>query len=164
MCIRDRPLTVNCRFGPQGLVGDLSLGPFKGLADALLVVPGGERLVLKIEGDSIVASEQLPRGRYFLATVLSDKQQQRGRIYQQILDPEDPLVPPFPRHQEELGCARPVDVGFRFPDQQDHVGTALVSIPISIGETPPGDAFQIPPALLPFQSMVGPQSLSLIHI
>jgi hypothetical protein len=154
----DAPLTVNCRFGPQGLVGDLSLGPFKGLADALLVVPGGERLVLKIEGDSIVASEQLPRGRYFLATVLSDKQQQRGRIYQQILDPEDPLVRLFPRHQVVLGWASPVDVGFRFPDQQDHVGTALVSIPISIEETPPGDPFQIPPALLPFQSMAGPQS------
>ena len=154
----DQPLSVNCRFGPEGLVGDLSLGPFEDFSDAVLAVPGGGRLALEIEGNRIVGSQQLPRGLYFQDSVLSDEQQRRGLIYQKILDPVDPLERTFPRHQVVLGWAHHVDVGFRFPDQQEHVGRALVSVPISIEQSLPGAKFQIPPALLPFQSVSGPQS------
>ena len=154
----DQPLTVNCRFGPKGLVGDFALGPFEDFSDAVLAVPGGGRLALEIEGERIVGSQQLSRGLYFQDSVLSDEQQRRGQIYQKILDPVDPLERTFPRHQVVLGWARHVDVGFRFPDQQEHVGRALVSVPISIERSLPGDEFQIPSALLPFQSVLGPQS------
>jgi len=153
----DSTLKVNCRFGPQGLAGDFSLGPFSDLADALLVSPGGKRLAVKIQEGKIVSSTPLPRGRYFQDKVLSDEQQRRATIYQRILEPETPHQRPFPRQQVLLGWSKKgVDVGFRFPDQQQHVVAALVAIPVSLQQTPPGEAFQVPSAVLTFHSMPGP--------
>jgi hypothetical protein len=152
----DSMLSVNCRFGPQGLVGDFSLGPFSDFSDALLVSPGGKRLAVTLEEGRIVSAAPLPRGRYFQDNVLSDEQQRRAAIYQQILEPETPHERPFPRQQVLLGWSNRVDVGFRFPDQQEHVGAALVAIPVSLQQTPKGEAFQVPSAALSFRSMPGP--------
>ena len=152
----DSALSVHCRFGPQGLVGDFSLGPFNDLSDALLVSPGGKRLAVTIEEGRIVNTTPLPRGRYFQDNVLSDEQQRRAMIYQEILEPETPHERSFPRQQVLLGWSNRVDVGFRFPDQQEHVGAALVAIPVALQRTPLGEAFQVPSAALSFRAMPDP--------
>ena len=154
----DAPLMVTCTFGPQGLQGDLSLGPFSRLSDALIVTPGGKHLGVTIENNRIVDSVPLPRGRYFQDSLLSDSQQHRAEIYRQLLNPdtEDDQLRPFPRTQMLIGWASAIDVGFRFPDQEDRVDMALLAIPLSIEETPLGEVFQIPSALLDFRVVAGP--------
>jgi hypothetical protein len=156
----DAPLRVLCRFGPDGLEGELELGGIQNISDALLVTPSGDRMLVEISDGRIISSEVLPRGRYFANSLLSDEQQRRRQIIQHLLDPED-APNSWPKRQCLLAWADPIDVGFRFPDQDKHIGTALIAVPISLAASVPGKPFKIPAMLLPFENTLGPAQPSL---
>lgn len=149
--------TIDCRarFGPSGLEGIVSPPPFPGLSDAVVSVPNQPMAAVAIRGDGSFTSKAgdvLPPGEFISGTWLTDLQQRRKAIYQQVF-----------RDRGTAADARPVlfawadaaSTGFTFP-QTSQLGSALVSIPVRLERPAPGTRITIPASFLPYRSVTGP--------
>jgi hypothetical protein len=143
------PLAAVGRFGPDGLEGKLAAGPFRDLADALLWVPGGRNLAVRVRPDGSFAAgsqDTLPAGQFLAGAVLSDLQQRRQGLYRGLLKP-----PPRGRPAGEntlLVWAAPLDMGFRLAPEARTVGGALLVLPLRLERPAPGARVTVPGPLV----------------
>jgi hypothetical protein len=148
------PLAAVAGFGPGGLEGTLTSGPFRGPADALLVTPGGRNLAVRLGPDgrfTAGARDVLPAGQFLAGAVLSDRQQRRQELYRALLGgPGVPTAGPT-----LLAWAEPVDMHFRLAPGARRVGSALLVVPLRLRWPPPGTDVTIPAPLVACRRVVG---------
>jgi hypothetical protein len=150
------PLAAVAQFGPEGLEGKLASGPFRDLADALLVPPSGRNLAVHLgpEGAFSTGSQDvLPAGQFLTGTVLSDRQQRRQGLYREFLkrslggrQDARPLL---------LAWAEPVDphITLGTPDART-VGNALLVVPLRLQRPTVGALATIPGPLVPYHRIL----------
>src|SRR5262245_2883216 len=68
------PMTAVARFGPEGVEGKLTAGPFTGLGDVLLATPSGRNLAVRLREDGAFSTgtrDMLPAGQFLDSPVLT---------------------------------------------------------------------------------------------
>ncbi len=150
------PLSAVARLGPEGLEGKLTTGPFRDPADALLSMPAGRNLAIRLQPDgSFRAGTQdvLPPGDFLAGAVLTDLQQRRQKLYREF------LKRPPSGHREGgpvlLAWASPVDTHFTLAPGGRTVGSALLVVPLRLERCPPGTRVTIPGPLVAVERIEG---------
>jgi hypothetical protein len=159
--LRD-PVTVRATFGPDGLVGSITPGPFEKLEDAILATPTRHNFVVKFAGHdfAIRSGDRLPTGQYLASGVLTGDQQHRRAVYQQLL--EQKRWPRYPTRPMMFAWTSPLELGFTFVEGARRTGTALVAIPLELDRPAPGTRVTLPAAFLPYRCISGP-GLTLLY-
>src|SRR5262249_46569257 len=124
-----QPLSVTARFGPEGVEGKLSSGPFQHVTDLLFTTAGGRNMAVRIQPDGgfrCGSADVLPADLFLADAVLTDEQQRRQRIYREFL--KRPRWERGEGHPVMLSWARPIDTGFHLVPDSRHVGTALLVV------------------------------------
>jgi hypothetical protein len=151
------PLTAVAHFGPNGLEGRLSAGPFRDLADAVLTPPNGRSLAVHIDPDGafrVGADDVRPPDQYLAGAVLSDRQQRRQEVYQKYLTPPKAGRPDGPAML--LAWASPLDLNFTPVPDARTVGDALLALPLHLERSPVGTHVTVPGPLLTCRRRVPP--------
>ena len=150
------PLTAVGRFGPDGLDGKLSAGPFQDLTDAVLAPPNGRSLAVRLDADGtfhVRGDDVLPKDQYLTGAVLSDRQQKRQDLYRKYLKP--PLAGRPEGPAVLLAWAKPIDLHFTPVPDARAVGDALLAVPLRLERPASGRPVVIPGPLLPYRRIVG---------
>ncbi|MHC4398202.1 MAG: hypothetical protein ACYTG0_00825 [Planctomycetota bacterium] len=153
----EEPIRARAAFGPEGLSGALAAGPFRRLADGVVVAPSGGCLAVRLEGDgafSARADAVLAPGQYLTGAFLSDEQRRRQSIYGELFASTGPGK--YPRRLTLLTWAAPLDVQFALPEEARRTGSALLALPIEIERSPANTQVTIPSPLLDYRSVRGP--------
>jgi hypothetical protein len=148
----ERPLSARATFGPGGVVGKATLGPFRNPGDAVLALPSRRNLAVRFadpEGAFAAGpGDQLARGQFLTASVLGDEQQRRQEIYKRLFErrryPVQPML---------LTWASPLDLGFTFAEGVRRAGSALVTVPLAVERPAPGTRVVIPAPFLTYHSV-----------
>lgn len=177
------PISARATFGPDGAIGRLDLGPLRNAADAILAFPFHRNLAVRFTGAAggftAGPGDQLARGQYLGADFLSSEQQRRQDIFKNLLERQstpryparptllvwtDPLDLGFtfvegthPRAKRGKGTVEHLDLGFTFPEETRQIGSALVTIPLTIDRPPPGTRLTIPAPFLSYRSLIRPE-------
>lgn len=156
----DSPPTARASFGPQGLVGQANLKSLAAPGDALAAYsPTTPPLSVELEETGkFVSKATLARGEFMPGALLSDRQRRRQEIFRKLFSGKDGR---FPKQPSLLVWSEPIDLGFAFQPETRRAGDALVSIPLVIDRTPPGQRVTIPSACLPFRPVLGPEATSV---
>jgi hypothetical protein len=143
------PVEATVRFGPKGVEGRVTPGPFRQLEDALLCTPGQHTLAIRLgpDGSFRAGSEDvLHGGQLMVGRLLTDRQRARQRLYEKL------LAHPRPRYVANrsllLAWAEPVDMHFTLGAQAGMTGSALLVIPLQFEQTPPGTRVTVPSAFV----------------
>ena len=158
--LKSTPSAV-AQFTSEGLVGEFRAGGFQNLDDVVIALPKQRALWADLEDDGKFRSgpkHVLAKNQYIGDAFLTDEQRRRQQVYQKMLTTNRGIL--FPTTPTLLAWADPLDVKFSFPDATRQVGSALLTIPLSIEKTPPETSISIPSAFLVFRSVGGPQSQS----
>jgi hypothetical protein len=152
------PIAAVAHFGPDGVEGKLTAGPFRDLADALLNPPNGRNLALRLGPDgtfSAATEDALPAGQFLAGSVLSDRQQRRQAFYRQAL--KRPEAGRLEGDNVLMAWADPIDMGFALVprDGAPAVGNALLIVPLRLERTTPGQRVTIPGPLVPYRRVQG---------
>lgn len=143
------PLEATVRFGPEGIEGRLTLGPFRHAEDAILSTPGEHALAARLNADGTVlagVNDELPPGQWLASGLLTDRQRARQSLYAKLLAEPQPR---FIAHRHLLlAWADPVDMHFSLAAEPRRTGAALLLIPLRFQRTPPGTRVTIPPAFV----------------
>jgi hypothetical protein len=149
------PITAVARFGPRGVEGKLTAGPFTNLADLLLSTPGGRHLSIRLRQDgtfSAGARDILPPGQYLAGTLLSDWQQRRQELYREF------LAPPKAGSQEPrtlvLAWADPIEMPFSLVPGAREVGSTLLVVPLQLERPAPGSQVTVPGPLISCRRLI----------
>jgi hypothetical protein len=138
------------RFGPNGIEGTLTAGPFQDdCTDALLSIPAGRNLAVRLGSDGVFragSDDVLPPGQFLAGTLLSDQQQRRQALYRDIL--KHPLAARTPGQVFLLAWSRPLDMGFRLAPDPRSAGMALLQVPLRLERAASGTHVTIPGPLL----------------
>src|SRR5439155_7708995 len=97
-------------FGPEGVEGKITPGPFHNLADGLLNMPDARKLALRLRPDgTFTAGSQdiLPAGQFLATSVLSDRQRRRHEFYRDFL--QQPRMGQGADRNILLAWAEPID-------------------------------------------------------
>jgi hypothetical protein len=143
------PLAAVARFGPEGLQGKLTTGPFRNAGDAIVVAAGGRSLALNLAADGAFragSKDVLARGQFLAGAVLSDRQQRRQELYREFL--KRPEARPLKGRTLLLAWADPVDPGFQLEPGARQTGTALLTVPLRLERSAPGTQVTIPGPLI----------------
>jgi hypothetical protein len=146
-----QPLRAVATFGPGGLEGKLSAGPFADPSDAVLAVPGGRALGVRLGPGGRFrcgGGDALPAGQFLPGAVLSDSRQRRQEVYRQFLRGRGGERPAL------LAWADPVDLGFRLGPPGRRVGEALIVAPLELARPDPGARVTVPGPLVPYQRIL----------
>lgn len=146
----DKPISAKAMFGPEGIVGTLSLGPFRDASDLVIATPGYGGLSVHLPSPGKFAAEaaDVLRAEEFIGgTILTDEQRRRQAVYRKLL----PEHGEFPLRPTLLAWAEPFDLKFTLPPDAEYKGTALLAIPLEFARTPPGTQLTIAAPFLPFQ-------------
>lgn len=151
------PERVSARavFGPEGLSGMLSTSEYLEPRDAVLITNNGRMGVELDETGAFTADSDnvLGADEFLIAGLLSDDQTRRSRILANLLQ------------QSEIGrvnkptlffWTNPWDAGFRFADESQRSGSALVAIPLEFERPAVGTSVSLPWPLLPYREATGP--------
>lgn len=155
------PIRARATFGPEGLAGVLSTGPFQDAGDAIIAMPMQQALAVRLgpEGSFTAgADDVLAAGHYLGRTVLSDRQRQRQQVYQRLL--RDDHKPKYPDRPTMLVWASPLDMQLLLADDVERVGDALVAIPLELKRPLPGVRVTIPSPFLPYRAVALPGELA----
>jgi hypothetical protein len=153
------PLAASARFGPEGLEGRLTPGPFRDVADAVLNTPNRRSVAVRLQPDGSFRAgspDVLAPGQFLPGAVLSDQQQRRQDLYREFLKHpprggadgqagSDPVL---------LAWAEPIDLGFALVPRARRLGTALLVIPLRLERTPPGTRVIVPGPLVAVRRLV----------
>jgi hypothetical protein len=143
-------LTALAKFGPDGLQGKLESASYTNPADGIALTTTREPTAVRIASDGTFAispADVLPPGQYLAGAVLSDRQQRRQVVHQQLLSGK---LPRFLEDRDLLfAWADSSAVPFTHSDGVRAVGTALLAVPIEFERTPPGTRVTIPAAFVP---------------
>jgi hypothetical protein len=153
----DHPIVARAAFGPDGLGGALDPGPFEDLADAVIATPWNAHLAVPLDDRgrfTVGSAEALAPGQFITGGLLRDEQRRRQSVYQQMLS--DRRKTPDPDRLMLFAWARPLTMGFTFPDYARRVGSALLAVPLRLEPTEPGTQVMIPSPCLPYRSIHGP--------
>jgi hypothetical protein len=153
----DRPVVARAVFGPRGLTGRFTGGPFEELADTIIAAPSQINLAVRLDaqgGFTAGPGDVLATGQFVAANLLSDEQRRRQLIYERLLRREP--VNEYPARPMLLAWARPLDMQFSFPSQAKQVGSAMLAVPLVIERSPPAERVVIPSPFLPYRSIIGP--------
>ncbi|MCI0681440.1 MAG: hypothetical protein L0Y71_04985 [Gemmataceae bacterium] len=150
------PIRAIARFGPDGIEGALSTGPFLEPADALLSAPDARNLAVNMSGDGSMragSEDVLPPEQFLASAVLSDRQQRRQDVYRKLLA----RSATGSRETRDLlfAWARPVDLSFTLPADAEPRGSALVMVPVEWQRSAPGDRVTVPGPLMRCQRVIG---------
>jgi hypothetical protein len=148
-------LAASARFGPGGLEGRLTTGPFRELSDHILLTPARRAFGVRVADDGAIASgpnDALPPGQYMSSTVLSDRQQRRQEVYRQFFSR------PVPRHLEGrsilLAWSETANPPFVTEPGDRAVGATLLMVPVQF-ERPPADSpVLIPSGFVPYSAVI----------
>lgn len=146
---------VRATFGPNGLTGRVTKGPFGTFADTVIATEAGQTVGLRFDDRgnpnvfSVRTSDVLPEGEFISGTLLSDEQRRRQEIYRQLVP--GPNSKPFPTEPTLMTWAPRLDLGFDFPDQERQIGSALVLAPVVLDRPPPKSDVLIPSPFLPYR-------------
>jgi len=139
------------RFGPAGVDGKLDAGPFKEPADLIVATHSREPLAVRIKSDGSFhcgSEDVLPPGQYLAGTVLTDRQQRRQTVYQQL------LTEPRPRLLEGrdllLAWTDPSELPFIPEDGAKVVGALLLAAPLEFARSPANTQVTVPRGFIPF--------------
>jgi hypothetical protein len=155
------PVEATIRFGPDGVEGRVSSGPFRQLEDALLHTPGRHNMAVRLGADGSFRAgrvEELAPGQFIVGGLLTDRQRARQGLYEKL------LAEPQPRYTEGrslmLAWAEPIDMHFTLAPQARTTGFALLVIPLRFERTPPDTRVTVPAAFVDCQR-VDPNGRSL---
>jgi hypothetical protein len=149
------PIGWVAQFGPNGIEGKLTGGPFQDLSDVLLTTPSARHLAVSLRPDGTFTAgpeDVLPIGQYLAGGLLSDQQQRRKQLYADLLKRS-------PGQRVEIGTnllvwAKPLDLHFSLVPEARQVGTALLVLPLRLEPPPPGSRVTIPgPLLAPMREL-----------
>ena len=158
--LKSAPSAV-AEFTSEGLRGRFATGGFQNVNDLVIALPKQRGLWAELEDDGTFRSgpdHVLAKNQYIGDALLSDEQRRRQQVYQKLLTRKRGAF--FPSAPTLLAWADPLDLKFSFPDATRQVGSALLSIPLTIKQTPPDTRIQIPSAFLLFRSTGGPNNRS----
>jgi hypothetical protein len=143
------PVEATARFGPDGLEGRLSAGPFQRLGDAIVVTPAEGQLAVRLESDGSFragSAEALAPGQFIASDLLNDEQRARQDLYAKVL--AEPRARHLAGRSLLLAWADPLDLGFTLAPSARLTGTALLAVPLSLERTPPGTRVTVPAAFV----------------
>ncbi len=149
------PITATAHFGPEGLEGRLTAGPFAEAADALVGPPNGRNLALRLQADGTFRAgggDVLPAGQYLAGAVLSDRQQRRQEFYRQALKPPPAGRPDGPNLF--LAWAKPIDMHFNLAPGARQTGDALLVMPLQLERSAPGERVTVPGPLVTYRRLL----------
>jgi hypothetical protein len=153
----EKEVFARAQFSDQGLTGTYDLAAFDKTEDSLLVVPDGRRISAELSDGSITVSGDDLGDAVTGKSQVDGNLERRLPILEQLLSNQEyKLHVPLVEQPSILTWSNPISEGFEFPEQQEHVGDALVLIPLAIDETPAGSAFTVPSVFLSFQNSSGP--------
>ena len=141
-------------FGPDGLSGRISEGPFEQLTDAILTLPSTRNLRVQLgDGGSFVISADalLAPGEFLSGGMLSDEQHRRIDFYKTMFDPAKDQQP-YRVEPTLLAWAKPLDLGFQLLSDAEQTGSCLVSIPLELTSPTPGTRVRIPSPLIRYRA------------
>lgn len=164
----DRPLSARVTFGPDGVLGQVALGPFQNAGDAVLALPSRRNFAVRFAlgggADGAFTAgpgDQLAPDQFLAALVLSAEQRRRQAVYQRLLNrrswPRYPMRPMF------FTWADPLDLGFTFAAGAHRAGSALVAIPLAIERPTAGTQVLIPGPFLTYHSVTLRGSLAALY-
>jgi hypothetical protein len=148
-------VTAVAHFGPDGVEGKLTAGPFQSPADALLNTPAGRNIAVRLRPDGTFragTADVLPSGQFLNEAVLSDRQQRRQELYREFLK-RSPNARPRD-HNVLLTWADPVDMHFALAPEARTVGGALLVIPLRLEHPAAGGRVTVPGPLVPCRRVV----------
>jgi hypothetical protein len=158
------PVSARATFGPDGLVGSITPGPFQKLEDAVLAMPSRHNFAVKFAPGSrdfvVKTGDRLPVGQYLVSGVLTGDQEHRRVVYQQLL--EQKRWPRYPSQPTVFAWANPLDLGFTFVDGARRTGSALVAIPLELDRPAPATRVTIPAPFLSYRNVSAP-GLTLLY-
>ncbi len=149
------PLAAVAHFGPDGLEGKLTTGPFRDLADALLTPPSGRNLAVRLAPNGTFRAgsrDALPAGQFLSGAVLTDEQQRRQDLYGRFL--QGPVAGRLEGRNVLLAWASPAATHFNLGNDVRTVGMALLVIPLRLERTPAGTPVTIPGPLVPYMRIL----------
>ncbi|MCH8830634.1 MAG: hypothetical protein IID45_13740, partial [Planctomycetes bacterium] len=150
-------LKITSRFGPQGLTGRLDTGPFAEPSDLVIATDSHFQMSVDLQPDgtfSAGSDHVLAAGEFVSGSFLNDEQLRRQQVYRKLL-PRDRVTPHFDR-PTLLVWTKLLPMGLRFPAGVRHIGSALLTIPLRIKSTQPGERVRIPAPFLPYTSVKDP--------
>jgi hypothetical protein len=150
------PVEAAVRFGPDGVEGRVSAGPFRQLEDALLSTPGRHAVAVRLGADGSFRAggeDELPSGQWIAGGLLSDRQRARQGLYEKL------LAEPPPRYVANrsllLAWAEPADMHFTLVPQARMTGEALLTIPLRFERTPRDTRVMVPAAFVDCRRITG---------
>ncbi len=149
-------VSATAMFGPDGLHGQLQTGSDHRPADALVATVGG-RISAEIipDGKFYARSATVFSGEQFLAAdLLSDEQNRRRKILQQLLT--NPQRSDYPHQPTLLFWTDAWDLGLEFDPKARSLGSALVAVPLHLQRPPTGTEVWIASPFLGFRPVTGP--------
>jgi hypothetical protein len=149
------PLSAVAHFGPDGLEGRLSAGPFGEVSDALVGPPNGRNMALRLRPDGTFSAgpaDVLPSGQFLAGAVLVDRQQRRQEFYRRALKPPAIGRPEGP--STLMAWAAPVDMHFSLATGARAGGDALLVMPLRLERSPPGERVTILGPLVPCRRVI----------
>jgi hypothetical protein len=146
------PVEATVRFGPDGVEGRVTPGPFRQLEDALLHTPGRHSVAVRPGADGAFRAgpeDELSSGQFIVGGLLNDRQRTRQGLYEKL------LAEPQPRYTAGrkllLAWAEPADMHFTLAPQARTAGFALLVIPLRFERTSPGTRVTVPAAFVDYQ-------------
>ena len=142
-------------FDAEGVSGTLQLPEGLTAGDAVIVTSHG-RMAVKFDEDNTfhaTSADVLASGQYFSASLLSDQQATRSRVFSALLDGET---------SDSAATFQPVfyfwtppwKLGVHYPPSETLTGSALVSVPLSFNR-PQAEQILIPSPFLPYKEVMG---------
>lgn len=171
------PIRAVARFGPEGVEGKLTTGPFTELGEVLLRPltgwTAGRDCAIRLAADGTfrcASADVLPQHQYLASTLLNDEQQRRQNLYRAFFDPnsrkkdtksgigklnQSLVRQDAPLHLQGrnvlLAWAKPLDVGFQALPEARQVGRALLVVPVVFERPAPGTTVVIPGPFVSYQ-------------
>jgi hypothetical protein len=149
------PVTAVARLGLDGVEGQLTLGPFRDAADALLKGPGDRNLALRLRPDGAFHAgrdDLLPAGEFLAGAALSDRQQGRLELYRQFLKGAGSAR--RPEGNALLVWADAIEAPFTLAPGARRVGDALVVVPLRLEHPAAGARVTVPASLIACRRIV----------
>lgn len=156
-----RRVSLQAKFGPQGLVGEFHAGDLKPIEDPVLLIPGGSPLAVSLSSAGQLLArptDVLAADQYSADTLLSDRQRRRQDVMRRLFDPTDTLQ--FPSSPTLAFWTQPLAGASAFPQGFGADGEALGMLPVQLARTDAGAAFRVPASFLRMTTIAGRQGLS----
>lgn len=148
----DEPISARATFGPNGIEGTVSPGPFQGVSDLVIATPGHGGLSVRLQSGGQFAAgtnDVLRPGEFIGGSILSDEQRRRQAVYRKLLLRQEGAQ--YPLRPTLLAWADPYDVNFILPPDAERKGSAILAVPLEFERAVPGTRLVIPAPFLPFE-------------